>query len=141
MKRSQVVRFGVSIQEKLLDEFDHWLEEHRYANRSEAIRDLIRDQLVETEWEEAEKEVVGTVTLVYSHEIRELTEKLTAIQHDTHGMIVSTLHVHLDHHNCLEVLILRGQAEHVREIADRLIGCRGVKHGKFTMTTTGKDLV
>ncbi|MFC1890111.1 nickel-responsive transcriptional regulator NikR [Thermodesulfobacteriota bacterium] len=141
MKRSQVVRFGVSIQKKLLDEFDQWLEEHRYANRSEAIRDLIRDQLVETEWEEGEREVVGTVTLVYSHEIRELTEKLTAIQHDSHGTIVSTLHVHLDHHNCLEVLILRGRAEHVRDIADQLIGCRGVKHGKFTMTTTGKDLV
>lgn len=134
------VRFGISLDEKLLESFDRLIEEKRYMNRSEAIRDLIRASLVENRIAAEDAEVVGTVTLVYNHHVRDLSDKLTEHQHAHHDRIVSALHVHLDAHNCLEVLIVRGAARDVKKIADELIGVKGVKHGKLVMTTTGEGL-
>ncbi len=125
--------------ERLLDQFDRLVEEKGYANRSEAVRDLIRGKLVEDEWAGGGA-VVGTLTLVYNHDSSDLVRRLTEIQHGHHAEIVSSLHVHLDHHNCLEVLVLRGEAEQVREIADRLISTKDVKHGRLTMSTTGRGM-
>lgn len=136
----ETVRFGVSIDSKLLDSFDELIERKSYINRSEALRDLIRASLVETKWEQGDEEMVGTVTLVYNHHVRDLSEKLTEQQHAYHQQIISALHVHLDAHNCLEVLVVRGRAGDVKKIADELIGVKGVKHGKLVMTTTGEEL-
>ena len=136
----ELMRFGVSISSGLLDKFDELIEAKGYVNRSEAIRDLIRDYLVEHEWEK-DAETMGSVTLVYDHHVRELTESLTALQHEFHSSIISSMHVHVDEHNCLEVIVIRGKGSKVKEIADRLISTKGVKHGKLTMTTTGKGLV
>lgn len=133
-------RFGVSIPSELLARFDALIAGKGYANRSEALRDLIRERLVEEEWTAGKGEVVGTVTLVYDHHVRELTRRLTELQHHHHAEILSTLHIHLDEHHCLEVLAVRGKGGEVREIADRLIGTKGVKHGKLVMTTTGRAL-
>lgn len=138
---SGVVRFGVSIDNQLMKKFDALISSKGYKNRSEAIRDLIRDRLVEEEWEAGEKETVGTITIVYNHHTRELEHALTDMQHQSFDKIISALHVHLDAHNCLEVLVVRGRSHDIRRIADRLIGTRGVKHGKLTMTTTGRELV
>ncbi len=132
-----LVRFGVSLDSDLLDSFDDLITRKGYSNRSEAIRDLIRDNLVEREWNENE-ETVGTVTIIYDHHVRALTDKLTSIQHDYQHLIVSAMHVHLDHEHCLEVLVVRGRGSEVRKVADILIGTKGVKHGKLAMTTTGK---
>jgi CopG family nickel-responsive transcriptional regulator len=134
------VRFGISLDEKLLANFDQLIEQKSYMNRSEAIRDLIRATLVEERLGSEEQEAVGTVTLVYNHHVRDLSEKLTEHQHSHHDQIVSALHVHLDAHNCLEVLVIRGTVRDIRQIADELIGVKGVKHGKLVMTTTGIDL-
>jgi CopG family nickel-responsive transcriptional regulator len=136
----ETVRFGISIDDKLLKSFDRLIDEKGYLNRSEAIRDLIRASLVELKWEKGEEETVGTVTLVYNHHVRDLSDKLTEQQHGHHDQIVSSLHVHLDAHNCLEVLVVRGKAHEVKKIADELIGVKGVKHGKLVMTTTGEEL-
>lgn len=136
----ETIRFGISIDSGLLERFDRVVEEKGYVNRSEAIRDLIRDALVEQAWEAGEEETVGTLTLVYDHHVRDLSDRLTDIQHDHHDRIISTLHVHLDHHNCLEVLVVRGKAGQIKAIADSMIGAKGVKHGKLVMTTTGQGL-
>lgn len=135
----KTVRFGISLDEKLLVDFDQLIEQKRYTNRSEAIRDLIRASLVENKCE-SDAEAVGTVTLIYNHHVRDLSDKLTEQQHAHHDQIISALHVHLDAHNCLEVLVVRASAKKIKEIADELIGVKGVKHGKLVMTTTGKDL-
>lgn len=137
---ADLVRFGVSIPDDLLEKFDVLISEKGYTNRSEAIRDLIRDRLVEDQWNESDHVVVGTVTVVYNHEQSELAQKLTEIQHRRHDLIISSVHVHLDAHNCLEVLIMRGTSGEVRRAGEMLISTRGVKHGKITMTTTGKEL-
>lgn len=136
----EVTRFGVSLDEKLLRQFDRLIVRKGYANRSEALRDLIRESLVRDQWELGTEEAVGTITLVYDHETRDLADKLTDLQHAHYESIVSTLHVHLDPHHCLEVLVLRGTARTLKEIADRLIGTRGVKHGTFSATTEGRAL-
>lgn len=135
----KTVRFGISLAEKLLVDFDQLIEQKRYTNRSEAIRDLIRASLVENKGE-SDAEAVGTVTLIYNHHVRDLSDKLTEQQHAHHDQIISALHVHLDAHNCLEVLVVRASAKKIKEIADELLGVKGVKHGKLVMTTTGKDL-
>ena len=111
---SSLSRIGVAIDSDLLSQFDALLQQRGYTNRSEAFRDLIRDELVEKAWESPDSQVVGTVTLVYDHHVRMLNEKLTSIQHDHHHSILSTLHVHLDHDNCLEVLVVRGKSAAVR---------------------------
>jgi CopG family transcriptional regulator, nickel-responsive regulator len=135
-----VTRFGVSLDERLLAKFDRLNDRKGYANRSEAIRDLIRESLVREQWELGNADAVGTLTLVYDHETRELEERLTELQHAHYRAIVSTLHVHLDAHHCLEVLVLRGKAALLKSIADRLIGTRGVKHGTFSATAEGEAL-
>ncbi len=134
------VRFGISIDENLLNSFDKLIEHKGYANRSEALRDLIRAALIEIKWEGGEEEMIGTVTLVYNHHVRDLSDKLTEHQHVHHHQIISTLHVHLDAHNCLEVLVIRGMAREIKKISDELIGVKGVKHGKLVMTATGQGL-
>jgi len=135
-----VTRFGVSLEEHLLAQFDRLIARRGYTNRSEAIRDLIRESFVREQWELGSDEVVGTLTLVYNHEVRDLTDKLTDLQHAHYKAIVSGLHVHLDSHHCLEVLVLRGRAKELKAIADRLIGTRGVKHGTFSATAEGRAL-
>jgi CopG family nickel-responsive transcriptional regulator len=133
-------RFGVSIETKLLSQFDELIASKGYTNRSEAIRDLIRDYLVEAEWRNAEGEAVGTITLVYNHHLREMSDKLTELQHQFHEQIVSVLHVHLDAHNCLEVLVVKGNKAEIQMIAGRLSSTKGVKHCKLVTTTTGENL-
>jgi CopG family nickel-responsive transcriptional regulator len=137
----EVVRFGVSTDERLLGRFDDLIGRKGYVNRSEAVRDLIRNALVDDEWSEGDAEAVGTVTLVYDHHSTDLSDKLTEHQHSHHQEIISTLHIHLDAHNCLEVVVLRGPSREIKHIADGLIGTKGVKHGKFVASTTGSDLV
>lgn len=137
---SNLIRFGVSINEGLLVQFDKIIEQKGYNNRSEAIRDLIRNQMVELEWEKDEEEVAGTVTLIYDHHVRGLSELLLQVQHDSHDLILSTMHLHLDHHNCLEVMAVKGPASEIRSVSERLISVKGVKHGKLTITSTGKNL-
>jgi CopG family nickel-responsive transcriptional regulator len=136
---SKISRFSVSIEQELLDRFLRVAKKRGWGNRSEALRDLMRDALVRDEWE-ANAEIVGTITLVYDHHKRELSDKLTSIQHDHHDAVLSATHIHLDHDNCLEMIAVRGPAKQVQKIADALIGTRGVKHGKLTATTTGKKL-
>jgi CopG family nickel-responsive transcriptional regulator len=133
---SEIKRFGVSIEEKLLERFDRLIEQKRYMTRSEAIRDLIRASLVELQMENGDEEMIGTVTLVFNHHVRDLSDKLTEQQHAHSDKIISALHVHLDAHNCLEVLVVRGTSREVKQIADELIGVKGVKHGKLVMTST-----
>ncbi|MEE8168067.1 MAG: nickel-responsive transcriptional regulator NikR [Candidatus Hydrothermarchaeales archaeon] len=135
----KVVRFGVSLDRDLLEKFDALIEERGYANRSEAIRDLIRNSLVTREWEAGEGEVVGSLTLIYHHGSG-VSDKLTDLQHQHAGSVVSGMHVHLDEENCAEILVLRGMAKKIKEISDSLISSRGVKHGKLVMTTTGKEV-
>ena len=137
---SSLTRFGVSIDNKLLERFDKEIVSRGYNNRSEAIRDLIRNQLVELEWGDENYEVAGTLTLVYNHHTRGLSDLLTELQHSFHEMILSTMHVHLDHHNCLEILVIKGKAREAKEVADRLLSVKGVLHGKLTVTSTGKKL-
>lgn len=137
---SQIVRFGISADESLLERFDALIADKGYSNRSEAIRDLMRNALVEEEWRNDQALAVGTVTLVYDHHSADLADKLTEHQHDHHDAIISSLHVHLDAHHCLEVVILRGKVEKIGRIASELIVTKGVKHGKFVATTTGEGI-
>lgn len=136
---TRLVRFGVSLDRALLAEFDRLIDQKGYATRSEALRDLIRGNLVEEEWDDG-RETVATVTIVYDHHVRDLTETLTDVQHDSQHLIVSSLHVHLDHDHCLEVLVLRGKGREIKRVADVLIGTKGVKHGQLVRTTTGTRL-
>jgi len=138
---ADLTRFGISMDQRLLEQFDELINRKGYQNRSEAIRDLIRGALVEDQWSRPDEETVGTVTLVYDHHTRELADKLTEQQHDHHDLIISALHAHLDHHNCLEVIVVKGRADEVRRLADNLIGAKGVKHGKLVTSTTGRTLV
>lgn len=138
----QLTRFGISIEQTLLEHFDRLITEKGYGNRSEAIRDLIRGALVEAQVaHEQTAKTVGTVTLVYDHHTRDLAERLTEHQHAHHNAVVSTLHVHLDAHHCLEVIVVRGSAGQVRRLADELIGTRGVKHGRLVLTTADPSTV
>jgi len=131
---AELSRIGVAIDSELLEDFDRHIERRGYSNRSEAFRDLIRDELVQQESESPESRVVGTLTLLYNHHVRMLSDKLTDIQHDAYHNVMSTLHIHLDHDNCLEVLVLKGKAKDVRRLADTLISTRGVRHGHLTIT-------
>lgn len=137
---SELSRIGVAIDSDLLEKFDALILSRGYNNRSEAFRDLIREELVQKTWERPDSQVVGTVTLVYDHHVRLLNEKLTDLQHSHFHHILSTLHVHLDHNNCLEVLVVKGKAGTVKKIADALISTKGVKHGRLTLTSTGVGL-
>ncbi len=137
---SQLVRFSVSLEEKLLERFDGCLKEQKYKNRSEALRDLIRENLVQREWQKNEK-VAGTITLVYDHHKRGLVQRLTTLQHEYCHIIISTQHIHLDHDNCLEVIIVHGKARALDQLTSRLKTVKGVKYGNLAMATCGKELV
>ncbi len=132
-------RFSISLENNLLKNFDRYIQAQSYSNRSEAIRDLIRKALVKQEWE-SDSNVMGVITLVYDHHRHQLQEKVTEVQHDYHHHIVSSTHVHMDHNNCLEVIIVKGNAQDVQDLADKLIALRGVRDGNLAMSSTGKDL-
>ncbi|MDD5231392.1 MAG: nickel-responsive transcriptional regulator NikR, partial [Candidatus Marinimicrobia bacterium] len=132
----ELLRFGVSLPEDLLTRFDNEIRRKGYSNRSEALRDLIRESLVQKELD-SDAEVVGTLTMVYDHHVADLSIKLKNLQHEHYLNIMSNIHFHLDHQHCLEVIVLRGRCSAIRNIAERLIGLRGVKHGKLTFTSTG----
>jgi CopG family nickel-responsive transcriptional regulator len=133
-------RIGVAINCDLLEKFDKLIAGRGYTNRSEAFRDLIRHELVGEVWESSETEVYGTVTIVYNHHVRQLTERLTELQHRYSSEVMSSLHVHLDHDNCLEVILVRGKASDVQELSNSLIAMKGIKHGRFTATTSAEHL-
>ena len=137
---SSLVRFGVSLEKELLKRFDACIKEKNYTNRSEAIRELIRDDLVKKEWQE-DKEVAGSITLVYNHHKRELVNLLIDIQHDYHNTILSTQHIHLDDDNCLEIIVIKGMPKKIKELYGKLKSTKGVKHGGFAMATTGKEII
>jgi len=137
---SDLIRFGVSLSERLLNRFDEYIYKRGYVNRSEALRDLIRNALVQEEWEEPEKETVATITYVYDHHKHDISDQLSNIQHDYTHLIISNLHVHLDADNCLEVMVLRGKTREIKLLSDLLIGARGVRHGGVVRTSTGKEL-
>jgi CopG family nickel-responsive transcriptional regulator len=136
-KSSRLVRFGVSMEKDLLEEFDALAQAMGYGSRSEAIRDMVRNLLIEQKLREENTNGVGTLTLVYNHHQRELEEKLTDYQHDHLETVVSTVHVHLSHQLCLEVLILRGKTREIKKVAEGLIATKGVQHGKLVLTTAG----
>ena len=136
----ELSRIGVAIDSDLLGKFDRLIGERGYTNRSEAFRDLIRDELVRKHSERPDAPVVGTVTLVYDHHQRMLGDRLTDLQHDSYHNILSTLHVHLDHDNCLEVIVVKGKSKDVQRIADALISTKGVKHGRLTVTSSEAGL-
>jgi CopG family nickel-responsive transcriptional regulator len=136
----ELARFGVSIPKDLLEAFDEYIRRKHYANRSEAIRDLIRQKLVEEEWRESKEEVAGVITYLYDHHKRELVDKLMDIQHDYFDRIITTQHIHVDHHRCLEVILVRGKANEIKELADRVQALKGVLHLNLTLTTLGKNI-
>ncbi|HCF60666.1 MAG TPA: nickel-responsive transcriptional regulator NikR [Myxococcales bacterium] len=135
-------RVGISLEGTLLEQFDKLNRLRGYENRSEAVRDLIREKLVEREWESAgqDEERVAVAMLVYDHDSASLAQKLTHVQHEHHRAVVSALHVHLDPHNCLEVLILRGKGSDILAMGDSLVSTKGVKFGRVMLATTGRDL-
>ncbi len=137
----QTIRFGVSLDSELLEKFDALCDERCYQTRSEAIRDLIRNVLIQKEWEDTDKVIAGALTLVYDHHKSDLAQKLIETQHEDHDLIICSTHAHLDHHNCLEVLILKGPGQRVRNLSQKLISTKGVKHGQLSLTTTGQDIV
>ena len=136
---SQLSRTGVSLEEDLLKEFDRLITKRGYQNRSEAIRDLIREALL-SETVDSNKPVVGTLTLVYDHHVPNLSQKLTETQHVAGTMVLAATHVHLDHHYCLEVIIMKGRSKDIQGIADRMLALRGVELGKLVLTNSGSDL-
>mgnify|MGYP001033636279 CR=1 FL=1 len=136
---ARLVRFGVSLDRELLDKFDRLIKERKYTNRSEAFRDLIRQELVRKQWQEGE-EIAGAISLVYDHHKRELVNKLTNIQHDFSKIIISSQHIHLDHDNCLEIVAVKGTPQEAQLLADALRSVKGVKHGTLSMSTTGKGI-
>jgi len=135
-----IVRFGVAMPRELLDKFDALIARKNYPNRSQALRDLVRQVMVEEEWKLDNRETVGTITIVYNHHYKEISDVLTELQHHHCKEIISCLHVHLDKENCLEVLVIKGKSQKIKDIADKLIATKGVKHGKLIRSTTGKAL-
>jgi CopG family nickel-responsive transcriptional regulator len=136
---SGLFRFGVSLEKSLIDKFDRYIRKQNYTNRSEAIRDLIRQELIKKEWKEG-TDVAGAITLIYDHHRKELLGKLTDIQHNFQKYIISTQHIHLDHDNCLEIIATRGNPRSIRKLADTLRSIKGVKHGTLSMSSTGSRL-
>jgi len=139
MKAHALSRFSLSMPSRLVRQLDCMVKEKGYANRSHAVADMVRAQLVEHHAQIGKHEIAGTVTLVYDHHKRNVQALLTDMQHDHGDVIIATLHVHLDHHNCMEVLAMRGPAPDVKKLADGLMAAKGVKHGKLTVTTTGEE--
>ena len=129
----KVFRFGISLEKGLLDKFDRLIREKNYTNRSEAFRDLIREDLVKAEWKK-NKEIVGAITLIYDHHKRELVNKLMDIQHDFGDSIISSQHIHLDHDNCLEIIAVKGSSKEAQKLSDSLKSVKGVKHGTLSLS-------
>jgi len=136
---AEVARFGVSLEKELLEKLDALRRVRGYPTRSETIRALVRQEEVRRQWKEGE-EVVGAVSLVYDHHRRELINKITAIQHDFGHAIIASQHVHIDHHNCLEIIAVKGSPGKIQDLADRLRAVKGVKHGSLSMATTGHGM-
>jgi CopG family nickel-responsive transcriptional regulator len=136
---SELVRFGVSLSKELLEKFDKLIKDKNYTNRSEAFRDLIRQEFIKKEWQEGE-DIAGAITLIYDHHRKDLLNKITDIQHNFQKVIISTQHIHLDHDNCLEIIAVRGNPAEVQRLADTLKSIKGVKHGTLSMSSTGKDI-
>ena len=136
---TDLVRFSVSLEESLLEKFDKEIKKDNYPTRSKAIKDLIREHLVKKEWTKG-KNVVGTITLVYDHHKRELSSKVMDIQHDFHSIIISSQHVHLDHDNCLEVVIVKGNTIEIEKLSRRLKTTKGIKYATLNMASTGKEI-
>jgi CopG family nickel-responsive transcriptional regulator len=136
---SELVRFGVSLEKSLLERFDVLIREKQYTNRSEALRDLIREELVQREWREG-SDVAGAITLIYDHHKRDVLSRVTDIQHEFQRVIISTQHIHLDHHNCLEIVAARGKAEEVQKLANALRSIKGVRHATLSMSSTGREI-
>ena len=131
-------RFGVSMETSLLKKFDLLADKKGYKNRSEAIRDLIRDALIQQSWEEGNEVAAGTIVLFYNHRQRHLAESMTAIQHQYHDLVLSATHFHLDHDHCLELIVVKGMPREMKQLSDRLISLKGVDYGKFTVAPVGK---
>jgi CopG family transcriptional regulator, nickel-responsive regulator len=136
----KLTRFGVSLQDTLIKKFDRLIKKKKYSNRSEAIRDLIRRELVQEEIK-SDQQVAGVLNILFDHHKTSMSDKLNSIQHDYFHNIISSTHIHLDHDNCLEVIILKGKSKDIREISDRIIAIKGVKHGELSMTSLGKKLI
>lgn len=136
---NHLIRFGISIEKNLFEKFDELIRERNYHNRSEAIRDLIREALVQKQWKEGE-EVAGVITIIFDHHRRDLLNHLTDIQHDFQELIIATQHIHLDHHHCLEIIACRGDSRLVQKLADTLRAIKGVKQGTLNMSSAGKEL-
>jgi len=132
----KITRFGVSIKPELLDKFDKIIKKKGYNNRSEAIRDIIRKSLVKEDTIAPDSEVMGTLTMIYDHHEGTLTNKLLDLQHEHHNEILSTTHIHVDHHNCLEVLVLKGKTGEINKLADNIKALKGIKHGELVITKT-----
>lgn len=135
---SELIRYGVSMEAELATQFDELIRRRNYTNRSEAIRDLVRQELTRQAWQQQAGRLVGTITLLYNHDVREIESRMVSVQHEHHDMVVSTMHVHLTRKHCLEVVVVRGEAADIRALADRLISSRGVLHGELVATTTGE---
>lgn len=135
-----IERIGISLEKELLAQFDALIRSKGYSNRSEAVRDLIRDRLVEQEWSAPKGEAVATVLLVYEHEGMDLSQRMTSLEHEEFHRIVASMHVHMDHDNCLEILVLRGPGREIQRLGERLISLRGVKQGRFIPGTTGDKI-
>ncbi len=136
---SDLIRFGVSLEKGLLARFDRYLKRNKWSSRSDALRDLIRSELVKQEWAEGD-DVAGAVTLIYDHHRKDLLGRLTDLQHEYQHVVLSTQHVHLDHDHCLEIIAVKGRPEDIRRLAGTLRTIRGVMHGTLTMSATGKNL-
>lgn len=134
-----LIRFGVSIDRELLMKFDRLIKNRKYTNRSEAFRDLIRQELIQEQWQ-GNHEVAGAITLIYNHHKRELVNKLMDIQHDFGQVIISSQHIHLDHNNCLELIAVKGSPREARRLSDSLKSVKGVKHATLSMSSAGKGI-
>ncbi len=132
---SEIVRFSVSLEDDLLSQFDRYCSEEQLATRSEAVRQLIRQELTTRAWQSDSQDAAGTLTLVYDHHRAQLSERLTKLQHDNTDLVVSTLHAHLSHDLCLEVIVLRGPAERLQKIASQLRGMKGIHKGELVMAS------
>ncbi len=133
LKESSLTRFGVSMDQELLNQFDELIKNKGYENRSEAVRDLIRDALVKQTWDDEDQIVAGSILIFYDHHDRDILNELTSIQHGMHDHILATTHFHLDHHNCLELIVVKGKGKDLRKLSDQMISLKGVKYGKFTV--------
>ena len=137
--KDKLIRFGVSMEEGLLKEYDKIIKKKSYKNRSEALRDLVRHFLVEEKLSKDNKDSIGVITLVYNHHQRDLDSKLNEIQHNKASRILSSLHIHLDYHNCLQVIVITGRSREIRELSDELISEKGVLHGTISFTNANPE--